>query len=49
MSIYVLDTDHLSLHQHGHPPLINYLQKIQPENIFITILSVEEIFRGRLS
>lgn len=49
MSIYVLDTDHLSLHQRGHLPLKNKLLKIFPENIFITIISVEEIFRGRLA
>lgn len=49
MRRYVLDTDHLSLHQLGHEPLKSYLQKISPEQIGITIISVEEIFRGRLA
>jgi tRNA(fMet)-specific endonuclease VapC len=49
MRRYVLDTDHLSLHQRGHEPLKSYLQKISPEQIGITIISVEELFRGRLA
>lgn len=49
MRRYVLDTDHLSLHQRGHEPLKSCLQKISPEQISITIISVEEIFRGRLA
>lgn len=49
MSIYVLDTDHLSLHLRGHLPLKNKLLNITSENIFITIITVEEFFRGRLA
>lgn len=49
MRLYVLDTDHLSLHQRGHEPLKSHLLKISPEQIGITIISVEEIFRGRLA
>ncbi|MDZ7376010.1 MAG: hypothetical protein ONB13_05260 [candidate division KSB1 bacterium] len=49
MRLYVLDTDHLSLHQRGHEPLKSRLQKISPEQIGITIITVEEIFKGRLA
>lgn len=49
MSSYVLDTDHLSLHQRGYEPLKSRLLTISPEEVGITIISVEEIFRGRLA
>jgi len=49
MSSYVLDTDHLSLHQRGYEPLKSHLLLISPEEVSITIISVEEIFRGRLA
>jgi len=49
MSLYVLDTDHLSLHQRRYEPLRTRLLKISPEKVCITIISVEEIFRGRLA
>lgn len=49
MSLYVLDTDHLSLHQRGHEPVRIRLMKIPAKDIYITIISVEETFRGRLA
>jgi len=49
MSIYVLDTDHLSLHQMGHQSLRSRLLGTPAEKIFVTIISVEETFRGRLA
>ena len=49
MSLYVLDTDHLSLHQRGYESLKSRLLTISPEKVSITIISVEEIFRGRLA
>lgn len=49
MNFYVLDTDHLSLHQRGNEPLRSRLLTISPEQVGITIISVEEIFRGRLA
>ncbi len=49
MSLYVLDTDHLSLHQRGHEPLKSRLSTLSPHQVSITIISVEEIFRGRLA
>jgi tRNA(fMet)-specific endonuclease VapC len=46
---YVLDSDHLSLHQRGHEPLRGRLLTIPPEQIGITVISVEELMRGRLA
>jgi tRNA(fMet)-specific endonuclease VapC len=47
--LYLLDSDHLSLHQRGHEPLSTYLLKVPPDKICISIISVEELLRGRLA
>lgn len=47
--MYILDSDHLSLYQRGHEPLRRYLSAISPEQIAITVISVEELLRGRLA
>jgi len=49
MNLYILDSDHLSLHQRGHEPLRSQLLKISPEQVSITVISVEELLRGRLA
>jgi tRNA(fMet)-specific endonuclease VapC len=49
MSLYILDSDHLSLYQRGHEPLRSSLSTVSPEQISITIISVEELVRGRLA
>jgi tRNA(fMet)-specific endonuclease VapC len=49
MSLYVLDSDHLSLYQRGHEPLGQRLLTIPPEQIAITVISAEELIRGRLA
>ncbi|MCB9076336.1 MAG: type II toxin-antitoxin system VapC family toxin [Anaerolineaceae bacterium] len=49
MISYVLDTDHLSLVQRGHKPILKYLTSIPSQHIGITIVSVEEMMRGRLA
>jgi len=49
MTHYVLDTDHLSLHQRGHESLKARLCVIPPEHIRITIITTEELIRGRLA
>jgi len=46
-NFYILDSDHLSLHQRGHETLKNHLLKVSPEQIAITVISVEELIRGR--
>jgi tRNA(fMet)-specific endonuclease VapC len=46
---YLLDTDHLTLYQHGHPPFHRRL-KLQPAGaVGISVVTVEEALRGRLA
>ncbi len=49
MSLYILDTDHLSLLQRGHSGLKYRLEQTNPDEIAITIITVEEQMRGRLA
>lgn len=49
MSLYIWDSDHLSLYQRGHEPLKGYLSHISPERIAITVISAEELVRGRFA
>ncbi|MGL6338244.1 MAG: type II toxin-antitoxin system VapC family toxin [Waterburya sp.] len=49
MSLWILDTDHLSLLQRGHPIIKKRLSTIRAEQIAITIISAEEQIRGRLN
>lgn len=50
MTLYVLDTDHLSLYQRDVEPLTSKLLAIEhsPDELAITIVTVEEQLRGRL-
>lgn len=49
MNLYLLDSDHLSLHQRGHEALRLHLLKVPPDQICISVISVEELLRGRLA
>ena len=49
MSLFVLDTDHLSLYQRGAEPLLSKLLSHPPDELAITIVTVEEQLRGRLA
>ncbi len=49
MSLYILDTDHVTLHQHGHSLIIDRLRAHDPEDIAITVVTLEEQMRGRLA
>ncbi|NEQ67718.1 MAG: type II toxin-antitoxin system VapC family toxin [Symploca sp. SIO1B1] len=49
MTLYILDSDHLSLYQRGHKPLDQRLLTIPPDQIAITVISAEELIRGRLA
>ena len=49
MTLYILDSDHLSLYQRGHKPLGKRLLTVPPDQIAITVISVEELIRGRLA
>ncbi|KAB8331583.1 type II toxin-antitoxin system VapC family toxin [Scytonema tolypothrichoides VB-61278] len=48
MSLWVLDTDHVSLFQNGHPNVSQRVNAVSPEKIAVTIITFEEQVRGRL-
>jgi len=46
MSLYVLDTDHLTLLHYGHADVVAHLESTPEEEPAITIVSVEEQLRA---
>jgi tRNA(fMet)-specific endonuclease VapC len=46
---YILDTDHISLYQHGYPSVFQKVNNLRKEQLFVTIISLEEQLRGRLA
>jgi tRNA(fMet)-specific endonuclease VapC len=49
MTLWILDTDHVSLFQTGHPLVTQRVQSIEPNALAVTIVSVEEQMYGRLN
>lgn len=49
MSLWVLDTDHVSLFQGEHPLVRQRFNEIAPEEIAVTVITVEEQMRGWLN
>jgi tRNA(fMet)-specific endonuclease VapC len=49
VSLWILDTDHFSLFQRGHPLVRQRINAVNFEEIAITIITAEEQLRGRLS
>ena len=49
MSLYILDTDHVTLHQHNQPQVVAKLQACAPEDLAVTVVTMEEQMRGRLA
>ncbi|MEK7728823.1 MAG: type II toxin-antitoxin system VapC family toxin [candidate division KSB1 bacterium] len=49
MKLYILDTDHVSLFQRDHPSVIAKIKETFPEQLAVTIITVEEQMRGRLA
>lgn len=49
MSLYILDTDHISLFQYRHPQVTQRIISTKPEEIAVTIISLEEQIYGRLN
>lgn len=47
--LYILDTDHLSLLQNGHPTVSRRLLNTSPENLVTTTVSLAEQLQGRLA
>jgi len=49
MSLWILDTDHVSLFQRRHPQVVQRVLSARPEMVSVSIITVEEQMRGRLS
>ncbi len=50
MTLWILDTDHVSLFQRRHPVVTQHINNVaNPEDIAITIITVEEQLRGRFN
>jgi tRNA(fMet)-specific endonuclease VapC len=49
MSGFLLDTDHYTLLEMGHLPLLAHLQACDEDQISIGVITIEEAVRGRLS
>ncbi|MGK7947787.1 MAG: type II toxin-antitoxin system VapC family toxin [Xenococcaceae cyanobacterium] len=49
MNLWILDTDHFSLFQRGHPIVVQRVINTNSQQLAITIISVEEQIRGRLN
>lgn len=47
--LYILDTDHLSLLQRGHPRVLARLASIPSAQRAVTIITVDEQLQGRLA
>jgi predicted nucleic acid-binding protein len=41
--LWILDTDHVSLFQRGHPLLIQHLSEVAPSDIAIATITVDAI------
>ncbi|BAY42168.1 hypothetical protein NIES2111_65640 (plasmid) [Nostoc sp. NIES-2111] len=48
MTKWVLDTDHVSLLQRGHPVVINKVAAVNPSEIAVTVITIVEQMYGRL-
>ena len=49
MTLWILDTDHISLYQRGDLNVINRLSSANFKNLAVTVISLEEQMYGRLS
>ena len=49
MTLYILDTDHVSLAQRGHPYVTVRIAATPPEQLAVGIVTVQKQLRGRLA
>ncbi|MBD2481058.1 type II toxin-antitoxin system VapC family toxin [Planktothrix sp. FACHB-1365] len=49
MSLWVLDTDHITLFENQHPLVIERVMATDPDEITVTIITVEEQMKGWLN
>jgi tRNA(fMet)-specific endonuclease VapC len=48
MTLWVLDTDHVSLLQRGHPLVVSKIAAVNPDEIAVTVITIVEQMYGRL-
>jgi tRNA(fMet)-specific endonuclease VapC len=48
MSLWILDTNHVTYLQHEHPNVVNRLASVTQEDVAITVVTAEEMIRGWL-
>lgn len=48
MTKWVLDTDHVSLLQRGHPVVVSKVSAVNPAEIAVTVITIVEQMYGRL-
>lgn len=48
-SLYILDTDHITLLQHNHLNVLAHLARVPSDNLAVTIISAVEQMQGRLA
>lgn len=46
MSLYVLDTNMLTLYQAGHPVVVRRVQQCPPQQLAVAVISVDELLTG---
>jgi len=49
MTLYILDTDHVTLHQNKHPKVMSRLRSCDPTDLAVTAITIDEQMRGRLA
>lgn len=49
MSLYVLDSDHVSLHQRQNLAVVQHLTTVPPDEVFVSVVTIEEQCRGWLN
>ena len=49
MSLWILDTDRISLFQQRYPLITQHINAVNPEEIAVTLITVEQQLRGRLN
>jgi len=48
MTRWILDTDHVSLLQRGHPVVVSRVAAVEPSKIAVTVITIVEQMYGRL-
>ena len=46
MTLYVLDTDHLSLYRHGQATVVRRVEAVPADELAITVITIEEQLSG---